>query len=160
MPNYWPEVKTLKLFFQRTAMLRSVIYKTYFVFDTFRLSDEIFTKMKIMISPQETIIFLLDFYKFFTGVETSSFGNFKPNGIRTSPLRILKSNRDFFFIQEKYLIYQVVCIIFLQELLLHLQEMKFLYDFFLLKPQMLFYFSFRDKLIINISPFGIIIILY
>lgn len=96
MPNYWPEVKTLKLFFQRTAMLRSVIYKTYFVFDTFRLSDEIFTKMKIMISPQETIIFLLDFYKFFTGVETSSFGNFKPNGIRTSPLRILKSNRDFF----------------------------------------------------------------
>lgn len=97
MPNYWPEVKTLKLFFQRTAMLRSVIYKTYFVFDTFRLSDEIFTKMKIMISPQETIIFLLDFYEFFTGVETSSFGNFKPNGIRTSPLRILKSNRDFFF---------------------------------------------------------------
>lgn len=96
MPNYWPEVKTLKLFFQRTAMLRSVIYKTYFVFDTFRLSDEIFTKMKIIISPQETIIFLLDFYKFFTGVETSSFGNFKPNGIRTSPLRILKTNKDFF----------------------------------------------------------------
>lgn len=101
----------------------------------------------------------MDFYKFFTGVETSSFGNFKPNGIRTSPSGFWSPIGIFFHIGKILNLSGCLYYIPLGITFTPIGNEISVW-FFLLKPQMLFYFSFRDKLIINISPFGIIIILY
>lgn len=114
-------------FLPKNSIVWSVIYITWFVFwycsfvrrDIYHNENGDF--------QQETLMFLLLFFQFFTGVKISAFGNLKPDRKWTSPSGFW-SLIGIFFIKEYYLIYQYR-IKFLLEFLLNLWEMKFLYDY-------------------------------
>lgn len=71
MLNYWPEGKNLKNFSSKEQhCMICDIYNLFF--DTARLS---FYHNENGDFQQETLMFLLLFFQFFTGVKISAFGN-------------------------------------------------------------------------------------